>query len=406
MPEPNRNAGIDETGMESRLPTWVAKAPGLNRGAKRKERRETIASSSRPNWDIFGTKLFHVVLLCIGGAFLAYLIWKIGPREIWREFTSLGWGLIPLVMAEGIAEMIHTLGWRHCMNEPYRSLPWFFLFRVRMAGYAINYLTPTATLGGEVTKGTLLASAHKGPGAVTGVLIGKLCFGFAHLLFVLTGSILILTTVKLPIALWLGMLFSSALVASGIVIFFLIQKRGKLGAFVRWLAARKLGGRLLQRAAGGITEIDEALKSYYRERRGELLRAICWHFLGYSIGIAQTWFFFSLLNRSTWVVAAATWFLGMWFDLLTFAMPFGLGTLEGTRIIVLRAVGYNALLGMTYGVALRLAQLFWAAAGLVNYALLASGKNAEPSSNCHRGRCEPGSYPDGAKARAPVRNKT
>jgi len=367
--------------MESRLqPVWLAKSPGLNRAAKRKDRRETIASSSRPNWDIFGTKLFHVVLLCIGGAFLAYLIGRIGPPEIWREFSSLGWGLIPLVMAEGIAEMIHTLGWRHCMNEPYRSLPWFFLFRVRMAGYAINYLTPTATLGGEVTKGTLLASAHKGPGAVTGVLIGKLCFGFSHLLFVLTGSIFILATVKLPTALWAAMIFSSALVASGIAIFFLIQKRGKLGTIVRWLAARKLGGSLLQRAAGGITEIDEALKSYYRERPGELVRAICWHFLGYSIGIAQTWFFFSLLNRTSWVVAASTWFLGMWFDLLTFAMPFGLGTLEGTRIIALRAVGYNALLGMTYGVALRLAQLFWAAAGLVNYALLASSKSKNESS--------------------------
>jgi conserved hypothetical protein len=338
---------------------------------------EVIASGSRPNQ--FATKLFHVVLVAVGGAFLAYLIWKIGPREIWRELSSLGWGLIPLVMAEGVAEMIHTLGWRHCMNQPYRSLPWFFLFRVRMAGYAINYLTPTATLGGEVTKGTLLASAHKGPGAVTGVLIGKLCFGLAHLLFVFSGSIFIVATVKLPTALWAAMLFSSALVASGIATFFLIQKRGKLGTIVRWIAARKLGGRLLQKAAAGITEIDEALKGYYRERPGELLRAICWHFLGYSLGIAQTWYFFSLLNRTSWVVAAATWFLGMWFDLLTFAMPFGLGTLEGTRIIALRAVGYNALLGMTYGVALRLAQLFWSAIGLVNYAFLATGQNARPA---------------------------
>lgn len=314
------------------------------------------------------------MLLGLGSAFLACLIWKIGPRELWREFTSLGWGIIPLILAEGIAEMIHTLGWRHCMNEPYRSLPWLFLFRVRMAGYAFNYLTPTATLGGEVTKATLLSSAHKGPGAVTSVLIGKLCFGFSHLLFVVAGSIFILLTVKLSAALWFAMLFSSALVTSGMIVFLFLQKRGKLGALIRWLAERKLGGRVLQRAAVGMTEIDEALKAYYREHSRELFRAICWHLLGYTIGIAQTWYFFSLLSRTSWVVAAATWFLGMWFDLLTFAMPLGLGTLEGSRIIALRAVGYNALLGMTYGVALRLAQLFWAAAGLVIYASLAFHK--------------------------------
>ncbi len=381
MHAPREDAALNGPGIEPRLhPAWLAKFPGLNRTAKQRRRRETIARNPGSDRDRSSYRPFHLVLLVLGAAFLAYLIWKIGPREIWHQFTALGWGLIPLVMAEGLAEMIHTLGWRHCMNEPYRSLSWFFLFRVRMAGYAINYLTPTATLGGEVTKGTLLASAHKGPGAVTGVLIGKVCFGFSHLLFVLIGSLFIVATVKLPTALWLAMLFSSALITTGIAIFFLIQKRGKLGSIVRWLAARKMGGRLLQKAAAGIAEIDHALKIYFEERPGELLRAIGWHLLGYSLGIAQTWYFFSLLNRASWVVAAATWFLGMWFDLVTFAMPFGLGTLEGTRVIALRAVGYNALLGITYGVALRLAQLFWAAAGLVNYAFMASGRSAKRSS--------------------------
>lgn len=314
------------------------------------------------------TSSFHLVLLGIGGGFLAYLLWKIGPQEILRELTLLGWGLVPVILAEGIAEMVHTLGWRHCMNEPYRSMSWFFLFRVRMAGYAINYLTPTATLGGEVTKGALLASAFKGPGAITGVLIGKLCFGFSHLLFVLTGSIFIMATVKLPTALWIAMLLTSAMVTSGMVVFLLIQKRGKLGAFVRWLAKRKVGGTVLQRASANMTELDQALELYYRERSGELPKAILWHLAGFSIGIAQTWYFFSLLNRSSWTVAAATWFLGMWFDLITFAMPLGLGTLEGTRVIALKAVGFNAVSGMTYGVALRLAQLFWAVVGLAIYA--------------------------------------
>ena len=31
------------------------------------------------------------------------------------------------------------------------------------------------------------------------------------------------------------------------------------------------------------------------------------------------------------MVAAAVWFLGMWFDLLTFAVPMNAGTLEGTH---------------------------------------------------------------------------
>jgi hypothetical protein len=60
----------------------------------------------------------------------------------------------------------------------------------------------------------------------------------------------------------------------------------------------------------------------------------------------------------------------LWFDLLAFAVPLNLGTLEGSRIVAFKAVGYDALLGMTYGVALRLSELFWAGFGLVSHGLL------------------------------------
>jgi uncharacterized protein (TIRG00374 family) len=319
-------------------------------------------------------KNLHAILLVLGLVFLTYLVSTIGVGELWHELTSLGWGLIPLILIEGVADLVHTMGWRRCLSGPHRSLPLVVLFCIRMAGFAINYLTPTASLGGEVTKATLLASNHRGPEAASGVLIGKLCFAFAHLLFVVAGSMTILWRIKLPRALWVGMLISSALLAGGMVAFLLIQKYGKLGVVVRWLVAHKLGGRLLERAARDITEVDEALKLFYRKRPWDLPLGVCWHLLGYGLGIFQTWFFFYLLNQdASFVVAAGAWVLSLWFDLLTFAIPLRLGTLEGSRIVAFKAVGSDALLGMTYGVALRLAELVWAGFGLVSYGLLSRG---------------------------------
>ena len=311
----------------------------------------------------------NTVLLVLGAGFLAYLVWRTGMGELLRQVGGLGWGLVPLILCEGVAEFIHVAGWRYCLSGPHRSLSMVRLFRIRMAGYAINYLTPTAAMGGEVTKAALLASKHRGPEAVTGVLIGKVCFAFAHLLFVVIGSIICLWRIDLPRALWLGMTISGGLIASGMLAFLLIQKQGKLGVLVRWLASRKLGGSMMQQAARGISEVDEVLKGFYQQRPRDFLKAVCWHQLGYSIGIVQTWLFLSLLHQDvSWLLAAGLWFLGMWFDLLTFAVPLNLGTLEGTRIVALRAIGYSSLAGMTYGVALRLAQLFWSAIGLVFYA--------------------------------------
>jgi len=249
-----------------------------------------------------------------------------------------------------------------------------------MAGYAINYLTPTATLGGEVTKGMLLAGHHRGPEAASGVLIGKVCFAFGHLIFVAVGALLVLWRLPLPAPLWIAMLVSGGLLATAITAFLLLQKYGKLGFLVRWLAGHLPGNRWIDSLAGNVTTVDGRMMRFYRERPLDLLRAVAWHLVGYSLGIAQTWLFFHLLHEdASWTMAAGVWFMGMWFDLLTFAVPLNLGTLEGTRIVALQAVGYTAAMGMTYGLALRFAQMFWACFGLVNHAFLASDLSAKTS---------------------------
>jgi hypothetical protein len=318
-------------------------------------------------------KKLNTILLLLGLVFLICLVWRIGVGQLWRQLAALGWGVVFLILGEGAAELIHSAAWRPCLSGPLRSLPLFCLFRIRMAGYAINYLTPTAALGGELTKSSLLASKYRGYEAISGVLIEKACLALAHLLFVVLGGAVLLWRVVLPRALWLAMLSTSLLVAVGIVVFFQLQKHGKLGVVLRWLAARRIGGRVVEKAAGGITQVDEALKSYYRERPWDLVLSVLGHMVAFTVGIGQTWLFFRLANRDASLgVAAAAWILGMWFDLVTFAVPLNLGTLEGTRTVGLKAIGYDAVLGMAYGVTQRFAQLFWAGFGLANHALLIS----------------------------------
>jgi hypothetical protein len=238
-----------------------------------------------------------------------------------------------------------------------------------MAGYAINYLTPTASLGGEVTKVTLLASKCPGPGAVSGVLTEKVAMGLAHVVFVVVGSLVVLPRVTLPWPIWTAMLASGLLVAGGIGTFLWLQQRGLLGELVRRLAARKRAWPILKKTAAQVTEVDDALRAFYREQPFDFWLAVLWHLLGFSVAIFQSWLFLHILSPGASLgAAAAACFLGMWFDLLTFAVPLNAGSQEGGRIIAFRALGFNSVLGLTCGVAIRLAQLFWAGVGLMLYA--------------------------------------
>jgi uncharacterized membrane protein YbhN (UPF0104 family) len=315
----------------------------------------------------------NAALLLLGVAFLVYLLVKVGPANLWRELTFLGWGLLPLILAEGLGNLAHTLGWRRCLHHSHRNVPLGRLFGMAMAGYALNYLTPSASIAGEVSKASLLTSNQNGPQAASSVLADKLTMSFAHLLLVALGSLVLLWGVKLPTELWAGLAVASVFVIGGMVAFLLIQKHGKLGALVRWLVARQLGGKALKETARTISQVDTALAEFYRERPRDLGLSVLWHFLGHSMAIVQTWLFLYLLHQHvSFVGAACAAFLGLWFDLLTFAVPLNLGALEGGRVLALKAVGCDAVLGVAFGLAVRVSQLFWAGVGLANYGLLLS----------------------------------
>lgn len=325
---------------------------------------------------------FHLFSIITGTVLLGVLMWAVGLRELWRELSLLGWGLIPLILIEGVADVFHAFGWRHCLSGPHRDLSIFRIFGIRLAGNSINYLTPTADVAGEVTKGTLLSMNHSGPEAVTGVIIGKLSYALSKLLFVGAGSLIILWGIELPAGVWTAMLTGSALLGAGILGFLAVQKYGKLGAVVRWLVARRIGGRTLEKSADRITEVDVALRRFYRQYPWELPRSVVWHIFGMACGIVQSWYFLFLLSdRPSLALAAGVWFLGSWMDLLSFPIPMSLGVLEGTRVIVFKLLGFQSAVGLSYGLALRLEQVFWAGVGLLVYWALLAERHGGLSKN-------------------------
>jgi uncharacterized protein (TIRG00374 family) len=311
---------------------------------------------------------------------MMYLMWNVGFHNISARLRFLGWGLLVLILAEGVAEFFHAISWRFCLSDAHRRIPLLRLFGMSMAGYAISYLTPTASLGGDVTRTALLTGDGKGPEAVSGMLISKLSFALAHLLFVVLGCLLIVPRIALPPALRTALLSGCGLLACGIVAFLWIQKRGKLGAVARRLLRWNFGGSLLHDIVSYINEVDNALKVFYRERPWGLPLAVFWHLAGYLVGIVQVWYFLHLVAGNAEIVPSIkVWFVGLWFDLLTFAVPMNLGFLEGGRIVAFRAVGYEPAVGMAYAVAFRMVQLSFSIVGLASYVLLVSKKSFRKS---------------------------
>jgi uncharacterized protein (TIRG00374 family) len=337
---------------------------------------------------ILPRKRFHLFVILCGCLLIALLIHRIGPSQLWSQLKLLGWALVPLILIEGVADLFHTQAWRHCLSDAHRALPFFRIFCIRMAGYSINYLTPTAGMGGEVTKGVLLASNNKGSESATGVIIDKLSYALAQLLFVVGGTLVTLPRMRMPRGIWVAMLAGTILLGAGMFIFLAMQKYGKLGAFLRWFVNHRLGGRRMKKLATSLTEVDQKLELFYERRRTDLLLSVFWHIAGMACGILQCYYFLMVLTvHTSLTVAAGVWFLGTWFSLLSFALPVDLGVMEATRVISFMVFGLQSSLGLTYGITLRLEQIFWAGVGLLIYVILAVKMRKETSSHPDQKTC-------------------
>ncbi len=312
-------------------------------------------------------RALHGIFLITGTVLLGWLLYDTGLAVLWHDIRLFGWGLVVFVGLEGVADVFHALAMRLCFLQSDRDIPLTGLWKVRVAGAAINYLTPTATIGGEVAKVALLERYVPRPAAAAAVLIDKLSYVVAQLGLAGLGTAVLSWWIPLERPLAVALFVAGLSVGLGCLGFFWFQMTGRIGSLIR----RALGERAAGAVLGGVGEIDESLRSYYRDHPGALAASIGWHVLGLCCGILATWLFLLwVVGSDSWLFAAAIWMIGTLVDIAAFLIPAGIGAQEGGRMLVFSMLGLAKSAGLAYGVVLRIEQLFFAALGMLLYPLM------------------------------------
>ena len=132
-------------------------------------------------------KNIHTLLLGLGATCLALLVWEIGPGTLWHDTEKLGWGAGVIIAVAALEQLFHTLAWQRCF-EPAERPSLRRLYGAHLAGGAINIVTPTATLGGELVRGGLLPGVPGTVAAAT-VTVDRLAYALADTSLGILGSL-------------------------------------------------------------------------------------------------------------------------------------------------------------------------------------------------------------------------
>lgn len=299
-------------------------------------------------------RISRTILLPLGVLSVVILARYIDVNLVRSALVQVGWGIILVVGQETVAHLLNALGWRFAFTrDEAASFPFSELFRLRVAGDAVNYLTPSATVAGEVARATMLRARHGTTVRAGSVLVAKSAQTLGQVVFVAAGFSLLGTrlVVSGPSAsrrFWLvaGLLIIVAILSCRATIH---HAPGLLAPACAWLRA-----------------VACRLREFIRDHPARVVLSTLMFALAYAWGAFEAYWICQFLGIPVSVFTAMSIeVLSVAVDGLLFMVPAKIGSQEGGKVAVFAALGLPPSLGFAFGVVRHVRELTWAGLGVL-----------------------------------------
>ena len=319
-------------------------------------------------------RLFKLFWIVVGAALLAYVVTHVDIAGAVRQASQIGWGIAVILGLHFLSFLSDAAAWQ--VTIPSMALDGrrlYALWKVRMAGEALNTVVPAAGLGGEPLKAVLL-NRHCRVGyreGVASLILSQTIIVLSLVVFLVVGLALMLWTPVLPssydVVASVGLL-AAALGVAVIVGLQNVNLTSKIGPVV----ARLPIGLKIEETLLHLRDIEERLATFYTRRRRRFAAAMALSFIPWLIGIPEIYFTAYFLGHpisltDAWIVEAAVQLVrtGLSF------VPAGIGTQEGAFLVIFTALTGTPTLGASVALVRRFREIVWvlwgAAIGLGYY---------------------------------------
>jgi uncharacterized protein (TIRG00374 family) len=285
----------------------------------------------------------------LGILIFGFIIYKIGPEEIWQNIKKLSvYNFLILVGLRILYWLLRTLNWKVILDTYEGKTSLFQLYIARMCGHAVSQLTPTAQVGSEATR-ILMAKCSSRKVCIASVIIDKTTEYLAVVFITIIGVVSVFFRISLPVK--LKTIFIGGVTIALLFVLFILfkQKKGLLGWVLDLIGKLRIRFKFLEKNREKIKETDGHISEFYRSHRGAFVKVVVLYFLLIMLWVTEV--HLGLLFIGVTDISFVDSFLITVLGNLAFIFPFipgSLGIYEATYI------GLFAMLGMGAGVALTL----------------------------------------------------
>jgi len=307
--------------------------------------------------------------IVIAIAFYAWFLTHYGPGQVIGYVRMAGWGLALTISLEALARIANTLGWRVTIEDYPPKLRFIELFAARIGGEAIDYVTPSAQLGGQFVMAVDVREKLRMPVGLATVIVASLAEAVGQIVFLSIALVISLRLIPVAANLYWSIVGGFALAMALAGGFFFVQMKRPFSYL--WRAATKFNiGRIkinVDEIRESADEADAVLLDLYAHHRGRLAASCLCYASAWSFGPLEIYILLRLLHQpASLQTALLVEAVGLLIERATFLIPAKLVSQEGGKALIVGMLGYPPGIGFAVGFLRRIKEMVWVLFGLLS----------------------------------------
>jgi len=305
-----------------------------------------------------------IAFLCLG--LFIYIFFKEGPRVIWNLLKDIAWyNWIFLFFLRFIYLNLRTMNWGLICRKFNMNVPFWKLFKARLAGQAVGFFSPQPKIAAEAVRALVLEDVSQRK-VFASVVVDKTTELLATIGLVVIGVITAVIIFDIPPGLRLTFIILTLFLVSVIGYFFKKQQKGLFIWLLDLMQKFRIKPWRLESQRDKIQDTDLYIADFYRFHKKTFTRVFLLYILQFLLWAFE--FHVSLLAVGAKGITYPESFLVLALGNLAYtlpAVPASLGIYEITFISIFKILGINDSLGITFILVRRVLGLFISGIGII-----------------------------------------
>lgn len=311
------------------------------------------------------------IFLVFGLAMLVVMVLQLNYDEVRNALHDAGYWFGAIIVLWAALYVLNTTSWMLIIKAGGKThIPFWWLYKISVSGFALNYATPGGLMGGEPYRIMALTPLIGRERASSSVILFVMTHIFSHFWFWLlsVGIYLITQSPTMPIAVILAL--TTAFCMLGIWFFMRGYKKGLAMMLTRWLSKMpwmgKWARRLMEKQGDKLREIDTQIAALHKQNPVSFVSAVVLELLCRFLSSFEIMFVLLVImpevSYPSCVIILA--FTSLFANLLFF-IPLQLGGREGGFMLSASGLAMAASSGIFVALIVRIRELIWTAIGLM-----------------------------------------